>query len=390
MRIWANIIEAMRNLLSSKQRTILALIGIIIGVSSVIAMVSIGEIVKNESMKQFLEMGTDKISINIRSPSQQANFNLKDARVLAATFPTITKNAPVIQAHTSITVSGKTEYINQLGVTKSFQPLNKLHLKEGRFISALDYNRRFCVVGSHVADIFAKAGSPLSLDSDMRMGPLRCKVIGLLHRVPQRPTSLRVNKSLLMPISTVSRISYLPSISIIMAQVRPGTNQHKLSSRITQWVPKHHHGMIAEVQSPEMIISQMENQMQLFTLLLGAVGSIALVVGGVGVMNIMLVSVSERRKEIGLRIALGARRRDVQNQFLVEALILSLFGGLFGVGLGVGSAWAVSLFSQWEFILSTLAVMIGFGVSAGVGVFFGYYPAVQASKMDPITALRSS
>jgi putative ABC transport system permease protein len=141
--------------------------------------------------------------------------------------------------------------------------------------------------------------------------------------------------------------------------------------------------------SPEQLIANMREQMRLFTLLLGSIGGIALLVGGVGVMNIMLVSVSERRREIGLRMAVGARRSDVRRQFLVEALILSFIGGLLGVVLGVAAARIAAHWNGWDFFFTPSAALVGFGVSAAVGIFFGLYPAVQASRLDPITALRS-
>jgi putative ABC transport system permease protein len=133
----------------------------------------------------------------------------------------------------------------------------------------------------------------------------------------------------------------------------------------------------------------MESQMRLFTLLLGAVGSIALVLGGVGVMNIMLVSIQERRREIGVRLAIGARRSDIRLLFLAEAGLLSVVGGGFGVGLGIMGAWGFAWLSGWTFVLSGTAIPLGAGVSVAVGLFFGFYPAVMASRLDPIVALRS-
>jgi putative ABC transport system permease protein len=144
-----------------------------------------------------------------------------------------------------------------------------------------------------------------------------------------------------------------------------------------------------EITSAEELIERMKKQMQMFSLLLGAIGSIALIVGGIGVMNVMLISVTERRSEIGLRRALGAQRGDIQSQFLIESVILCLVGGLIGIVLGTGVAFGFARLSQWQFVMSYTSVMLGFGVSTLVGVFCGFYPARTASRLDPIKALRS-
>jgi len=133
----------------------------------------------------------------------------------------------------------------------------------------------------------------------------------------------------------------------------------------------------------------MKKQMQLFSLLLGAIGSIALIVGGIGVMNVMLISVTERRREIGLRRALGAQQKDIQTQFIIESVTLCLFGGILGILLGIIVSFIFALISKWEFLISYGSIALGFGVSAAVGIFFGYYPARTASRLDPIRALRS-
>ena len=148
-------------------------------------------------------------------------------------------------------------------------------------------------------------------------------------------------------------------------------------------------GMAVRIRSAEEIIAQMQKQMRLFTILLGAIGSISLIVGGVGVMNVMLVSVAERKKEIGIRRALGAQRSDIQLQFIVESILLCMVGGLLGIGLGIGASYGISIFSKWSFSLSYDAILLGVIVSAAVGIFFGFYPARQASRLNPIDALRS-
>ena len=168
-----------------------------------------------------------------------------------------------------------------------------------------------------------------------------------------------------------------------------GTTNNAARDQIMAYIAALGKGQTVKITSPEEIIAQMEKQMQMFTLLLGAIGSISLIVGGVGVMNVMLVSVTERRREIGIRRALGAKRGDIRGQFLIESVILSLIGGLFGIIFGIGASWLIAHFAKWQFALSFSAILLGVGVSNAVGIFFGYYPARQASLLDPIVALKS-
>ena len=215
-------------------------------------------------------------------------------------------------------------------------------------------------------------------------------VIGVLNESPAGGMRLlNANDAIFIHITTALRMSTSNEIANMNARVKPGVSNTAAQVQLTEYFRKKIKAKAMNVVSPEEMIATMEKQMQMFTLLLGAIGSIALIVGGVGVMNVMLVSVSERRKEIGIRRALGARRKDIRSQFLIESFILSLIGGLLGILLGVSASYVICWAAKWEFIFSYAAIIIGFGVSSAVGIFFGYYPANQAAKLDPIVALRS-
>ena len=162
----------------------------------------------------------------------------------------------------------------------------------------------------------------------------------------------------------------------------------KATEEIKAYYRRKSEALDVRVESPEELIERRERQSRLFTLLLGVVGGIALLTGGIGIMNVMVMSVTERRMEIGLRRALGARRRDIQSQFLIESLILALFGGVFGVALGIGTTYGICRFADWPHSVSAVAIALGFCVAAGTGVFFGYFPAWQAAQLDPVAALR--
>ena len=179
------------------------------------------------------------------------------------------------------------------------------------------------------------------------------------------------------------------SIREITARIRPHIHYQQAETEAQAHFRRVAPAAPIAVQSAEQLIESMQRQMRLFALLLGAIGSISLVVGGIGVINVMLVSVVERRKEIGIRRALGARRGDIQLQFLIESLILSLLGGAFGLSLGVAISYVVCQVGDWGFFVSPLALVLGVGVASGVGLFFGFYPERQAARLDPIAALRS-
>ena len=388
----SNLTEAFRSLLSSKQRTILALIGIVIGIGSVIAMVSIGRIVQDESLRQFKEMGTDILTIEKEYGGfSPPGLKLDVIELIPEKCPAIIAVAPSVRGSGDVSVGGKKlERADLLGATESFLGINKLAMAEGRFLSDLDAQSRYCVVGSHVANGMRKQGVGEILGAKIRIGDNLFTVIGAIKEVPEGGMRrFEPNAMICLHITTGLRVFKNGEISSVTARVRPGATNNDARAQVMAWFASLKKGAAVRVTSPEEIIAQMEKQMQMFTLLLGAIGSISLIVGGVGVMNVMLVSVTERRREIGIRRALGARRSDIRGQFLVESLILSLLGGLFGILFGVGASYVISYFAHWQFVLSINAVLLGVGVSTAVGVFFGYYPARQASMLDPIVALKS-
>jgi len=392
MQLSANINAAARSLYGAKQRTLLALIGIVIGIGSVIAMISVGTIVEQESLRQFKDMGTEIVVIRkgYAGSGPKRPITLRDVEDIPSFCPSIEVVAPYIQASLETMVAGKADYGPMMGVTRSFAAINKMPVLAGRFISDFDEFSYFCVLGSAKAAKLERIGLRDPVGKKLRAGDHIYTIIGVLDHVPQggmRPFGL--NDSIFIPISTATRIVERAEITDVMARMKTGVRSENVKNEINAYFQKKIRGIRMEVNSAEELIEQMEKQMRLFTLLLGSVGSISLVVGGVGVMNVMLVSVAERKKEIGIRRALGAKRRDIQGQFLIESLFLSFVGGIFGILLGVGASYIIARVSDWQFMVSYLAVTLGFGVSSVVGIFFGFYPARQASRLDPITALRS-
>jgi putative ABC transport system permease protein len=379
--------EAIGNLVSTRQRSLLALLGILIGAAAVIAMLNIGAIARNETVKQFQQMGTDILAIRSDSPT---GMLLPDLQSVPANVPAVRQVAPLVIGGGSITFEGVTRSTGQVGVTEAFGTLAHLPIQSGRFISDLDKFELYCVVGGSLAADLSNPANTLQVGSKVRVGRYVFTVIGILAPALQSPMMpIDVNGSLFMSIPNTKRIMMNPLISTAMARMTQGADPDAAIAALTAYLGPKMGGMAPNVQSAAQLIAGMASQMRLFELLLGAVGSIALALGGVGVMNIMLVSVSERHREIGIRLAIGARRWDIQLLFLSEAVLLSVLGGILGIGLGIFASWVFARLSDWSFTVSMTAAPIGAGVSVAVGIFFGFYPAVMASRLDPIEALRS-
>ncbi len=400
MIISANITEAIRSLSGAKQRTLLALLGIVIGIGSVIAMVSVGTIVQNEALRQFRDMGTDILTVRPdavpgRRSKRKQTFRLGDMNALIKSCPAVKSAAPYTSMFGQITCRGKRNQIPALGVTESFYDIFKLDMRNGRFVSDLDKNMYFCVLSLSLIQKFQQQGlrdltPETCIGEKIVFNDRIFTVIGIIEEVPMggmRP--YEINDGILIPITTSQRFEDRPAVSTITIKLQPDAGGAAAAEQLTTFFKNRYRSMGIRVISAEELIEKMQKQMQLFTLLLGAIGSISLIVGGVGVMNVMLVSVSERKKEIGIRRALGAMKQDIQTQFLIESVILCFLGGVIGIGLGIGASAVISKISDWEFIMSYSSIVLGFGVSAAIGIFFGFYPARQASRLNPIQALRS-
>lgn len=307
-------------------------------------------------------------------------------------MPSIVAAAPWIRTNGQFSHAGKPIGDGPvLGVGASFAGLNKLRLASGRFISDLDFRRHYCVVGAGVARAMRRAGVEQVVGEPIKLMGRVFTVVG--EEQPVAAQGLRTynaDRAVYLPITTAQRIFDDPEIRDVIARMRPDADHVAAAAAVRAHFRSQSPDLDVQVQSAQQLIEQMQRQSRLFTLLLGAVGAISLIVGGVGVMNVMLSSVTERRREIGIRRALGARRRDIQNQFLTESVILSLVGGVAGIALGTGASYGICSVTGWPFLVSPLAIVFGFGMASGVGVFFGFLPAYQAARLDPINALRAA
>ncbi len=384
--------EAARSLLRARLRTLLGLVGIAIGIASVIAMVSVGEIATAEARKQFEALGTDIVTVKKAGGNDGQAIGLEEALVLAEQVPAISTASPIMTGAGNLLHAGRNVGRGSMkGVAASFADLAKLELAEGRFVSDLDAGSRWCVVGAKVAAAMRRAGTLDPIGAEIEIEERFYSVAGVLRSREETyglPFEVEADESVFVSVVTAWRTASDPKIGTIVARAAPGIHHEDAVAAVEGWFRQRAPLLKLEVKSAKQLIEQMESQLGVMTLLLGAVGSISLVVGGIGVMNVMLISVAERRREIGVRRALGASRGDIGRQFLIESVILTLAGGLAGLAAGTGVTWGICRYAEWDFFVSALSVVVGLGVSSAVGVFFGLQPARQASRLDPIVALQ--
>lgn len=383
--------EAFVSLRTLGKRSILALLGIVIGSSSVVALINIGHNAAEDAAAIFQDMGTDTLVARFpgngdtRTPMPE----VLDAQALKQAVPSLLEVAPIALLSGPVVFNGRTANASLVGATTGLAAAMRLHLREGRFLSDFDQGETYAVVGHQIAQTLGTPGQPLRPGDRIRINDYLFLVIGILQSQPNAVlVPVQANESVFLPLSGMRRIFASPQISNVVTRAAPGQDMEQVAAAMTQALKTILRGRDVEVQVPQQIIDGMTRQSRTFGYLLMALGGISLVGGGVGVMNVMLMNVSERRREIGIRMALGARQRDIRNLFLLEAVTLTAVGALSGAVLGLTSAFIYAKMSSWHFSLATSSLPLGIGSTLLVGLFFGLYPAVSASKLQPVEALR--
>jgi putative ABC transport system permease protein len=379
--------EALLNLHFSKLRSSLALLGVLVGTASVVAM----------ALKQFKSLGTDLLAVSVNtamddghsSSGKEDNLSLDQTQNLLQD-KNVLEVAPYTQLFYPMFYNGVAVNGMILGVTQSFANIVHINMQSGRFISNLDQYNFYCVIGQDIYKALKKISYRDPIGQQLQIGKYYFVIVGVAKAWPENEfVYANVDTSIMMPLMASTVISKYATINNIIVRLKPNTDinaaKAQLTKRINAMVSNKH----LEFRSAKELIAKMRKQSDILTVFLGLIGSVSLLVGGIGVMNIMLVSVMERRREIGIRLAVGAKRMDIAALFLVEAIILSLIGGLLGVLIGILIAYVIALIWHWEFTLYLWPPLAGFSVSVAVGIFFGFYPAYLASKLDPIDALRS-
>lgn len=401
VKLTANIQEGLLNLFSSKLRSILALLGILVGTASVVAMVSGGQLATNEAIKQFKTLGTDLLAVSIsdapdeerkalNASGTQENLTLPQVQDVLNVDKQVLDATPYTQLYNPIQFNAHEISGSVLGVTESFARIVHVEIERGRFVSALDGYGYFCVVGHGIYEQIKQTTFLDPIGQQIQVGKNIFTIVGVAKPWPENSfVYANIDSSIMIPLLSSTTLSKYAAINNIILRLTPDADIEKVKTKVTGYMNQHLASKRLFFRSAKELIVRMAKQSQILTVFLGLIGSISLLVGGIGVMNIMLVSVVERRREIGIRLAVGARRSDIRSLFLIEAIMLSLVGGTLGVTIGIVIAYVIALFQHWQFTLFLLPPFIGFTVSVATGIFFGFYPAYKASQLDPIDALRS-
>jgi putative ABC transport system permease protein len=396
-------------LTTHKLRSFLTMLGIIIGVASVITLMSIGKGTTAQILSNIQSMGANLITIRpgasfgpggVRGAGGSTQtLTMEDAEAIAEQVPYISAAAPSSSSNLQLVVGGENTNSQVTGVTPEYSSVNNLELASGAFFSEQEYERgaKVVVLGSSVAETLFGEVSPVG--QKMRMGSIIVTVIGVLESKGGMMNSS--DDAVFIPLTALQQaVAQTRSaqgekvVSSITVAVTDENKADQVVEEITSLLRTRHRlgtGVDDDfnIMSMEELVSTLEETSGTLTLFLGAIAAIALLVGGIGVMNIMLVSVLERTREIGIRKALGARERDIWIQFLLEAAFLTFAGGIIGIVVG----WLVSYFVDSMGLMTTVVTadiaILAVSVSVGIGLFFGFYPAWNASRLNPIEALRS-
>lgn len=386
--------ESLLNLFSAKLRSILAILGVLVGTSAVVALMASSRLATDHALAQFKSLGTNLLSMDIQDNSAQSETKSKSQNLTLNKMPKILQAssgiialAPYINFYKTTVLYGKQVGGEVLATTDTMQSIAKIHLTKGRFVSYLDHNAFYCVIGSDIAKQFQKHYID-PIGKQIKVGNALFIVVGVA--APWRRNLfllVDVNKAVIIPLNTAYLIKSPVLIRNILFRLVKNPNLPVIQQKITNVLGQLLPNKKLRFRNPEQIIELVGKERRTFSGLLIAIGSIALVVGGIGVMNIMLVSVIERRREIGIRLAIGAKRWNILMMFLIESVLLTVFGGLIGILLGLSVTYVLAYAAGWEFHFYLMPPLLGFIVSVLVGILSGFYPAWRASKLDPIACL---
>ena len=446
-RYFHNIVIAIESILANQMRSILTALGIIFGVAAVITMLAIGKGAQQEILEQIKMVGVNNIMVtpiiesangddseDASGETQKKKFSpgltIQDVEAIEKVVPTVNRVSPEITLNSFVIKDGKRASAKLLGVSNSYFEIFNLPLEEGSFF--IDYQEEngipVCVIGANIKNKFFSKENPIG--KYIKFDHVWLKVVGVLEKNDVNLTRFEnigvnvMNDNIYVPVKTMlmryqnralvgTRIKGSEGMFVgrgmvigfgssganesnnynqldrIIVQVNESSELNPSTDLIARLLMRRHEEVKDfEITVPELLLKQEQRTKDIFNIVLGAIASISLLVGGIGIMNIMFASVMERIKEIGTRLAIGAQKRDIVVQFLAEAVLISVSGGLVGVFIGIMASWLITKFADILTLVTPMSVIISFAVSASVGVIFGYSPAKRASERDPIESLR--
>ena len=407
-KIIASMKIALRALQVNRTRSALTMLGIIIGVAAVIAMVAVGSGATARIQEQIQSIGSNLIIVLPGSISSNGvrlgsgavvTLTEDDAKAIAAECPSVAAVAPMVRGGVQVVYGNNNWATTAQGVTPDYMTIRDYTMMSGEFFTDQDVDAaaKVAVLGETVAQNLFGDNDPTGQVVIIKNVPFT--VAGVLTPKGQSPSGQDQDDIILLPISTAkekvlgANKANAKAVGSLMVQAIGPQAMDQAQQEMEALLRERHRILSGldddfTIRNLTEVFAAQETSAQVMSILLGAIASVSLIVGGIGIMNIMLVSVTERTREIGLRQAVGAKTRDILSQFLVEAVTLSLLGGIIGIVVGLVASWLISYFAQWSTVVSLLSIMMAFVFSALVGVFFGYYPARKAAFLDPIEALR--
>jgi putative ABC transport system permease protein len=433
MKFWAPVLTGVSELLAHKLRSLLTMLGVIFGIASVISMVSIGAGAKQETLEQIRLMGVNVIQINRMTLSGEPALEAQrdspngltygDAQAIKQLYPGARRVVPVCQVFGEVRAEEKTIVAKVFGTTPDYCSASRQQVSAGRFLDEHDLssNSPVCVIGGEIRRNAFPFDNPLG--KTLRIGPQQFTVVGVMEQRALAPGSRMVaandpSQDIYIPLSVamdefkiyveqalpadlsrfiliLNNLARRPplqdrSITQVIIQVKDETETLE-AARVAKRILERRHKAIADydIVIPSELLHQSQQAQRTFNIVMGAIASISLFVGGIGIMNIMLATVTARSREIGIRRCIGASRADIARQFLLECLVITSSGGLLGIALGVELARLISQYSHWRTIVSGDAILLSLLVAVVTGIVFGLYPAVRAAAVEPMEALRA-
>jgi len=376
------------------------MLGIIFGVGAVIAMISIGAGARQTALSNIKSLGLNNIIISNPSGANLGNnkilLNQNDLSTINNSVPTVKYSTGVVRNESEVKYNSITKSTEVWGTSPDYFRMMDLKIKQGGYFSNLDNKKcnKVCLLGNTIAKKLFKSENPLG--KMVEVDNIWLRVVGILKYKPVRSVNnneINFNNRIFIPLNSLqkrfNRKAKKPELTQIITQIDKSKNIIP-SSNLIESILSNNHGETKnfELLVPEQLLQQKQQTLEIFNIVMGAIAGISLLVGGIGIMNIMLASVMERTNEIGIRRAVGANQSDIRKQFLTESVLISLMGGVLGIIIGFILSSIVSLYSGWNTIITFWSILLSVGISSLVGIIFGYFPAQKAARLNPINALR--